>query len=37
MALIAWGLGLYGLSVYLHYLGRAGRFSPALMSVASNL
>lgn len=35
MALFAWGLGFYGLSVYLQYLGRAGRFSPALLSVAT--
>ncbi|MEO7854979.1 MAG: MFS transporter [Rubrivivax sp.] len=35
MALGAWGLGFYALSAYAQFLGRAGRFSPALLSLAS--
>ncbi len=35
MALVAWGLGFYSLSVYVQYLSAAGRFSPALLSAAT--
>lgn len=35
MALVAWGLGFYSLSVYVQYLSAAGRFSPALLSMAT--
>ena len=35
MALVAWGLGFYSLSVYVQYLARRGRFSPALLSAAT--
>jgi len=35
MAVFAWGLGFYALSVYAQYLAQAGHFSPALLSAAS--
>jgi MFS family permease len=35
MAVFAWGLGFYALSVYAQYLAQAGHFSPALMSAAT--
>ena len=35
MALVAWGLGFYSLSVYVQYLAAMGRFSPALLSAAT--
>ncbi len=35
MALVAWGLGFYSLSVYVQYLSAAGRFSTALLSSAT--
>jgi MFS family permease len=35
MALVAWGLGFYSLSVYVQYLSAAGRFSAALLSAAT--
>lgn len=35
MALLAWGLGFYSLSVYVQYLGQQGRFAPALLSAAT--
>ncbi len=35
MALAAWGLGFYSLSVYVQYLSAAGHFSAALLSAAT--
>lgn len=35
MALAAWGLGFYSLSVYLQYLAASGRFAASLLSVAT--
>jgi len=35
MALVAWGLGFYSLSVYVQYLSAAGRFPAALLSAAT--
>jgi MFS family permease len=35
MALAAWGLGFYSLSVYLQYLAASGRFPAALLSAAT--
>ena len=35
MALAAWGLGFYSLSVYVQYLSASGRFSAALLSAAT--
>ena len=35
MALVAWGLGFYSLSVYVQYLSQQGRFSAALLSAAT--
>lgn len=35
MAVFAWGLGFYALSVYAQYLAQAGHFSPALLSAAT--
>ena len=35
MAVFAWGLGFYALSVYAQYLAQAGHFSAALLSAAS--
>jgi MFS family permease len=35
MALVAWGLGFYSLSVYVQYLGSSGRFTAALLSAAT--
>ena len=37
MAVFAWGLGFYALSVYAQYLAQAGHFSPALLSAATTL
>ena len=36
MALVAWGLGFYSLSVYVQYLASSGRFSAALLSTATS-
>ncbi len=35
MAVVAWGLGFYSLSVYVQYLSQQGRFSAALLSAAT--
>ena len=35
MALAAWGLGFYSLSVYVQYLASSGRFTAALLSAAT--
>jgi MFS family permease len=35
MALVAWGLGFYSLSVYVQYLSQQGRFSAGLLSAAT--
>jgi len=35
MALYAWGLGFYGLSMYVHHLGSEGGWSPTLLSAAT--
>jgi len=35
LALVAWGLGFYSLSVYVQYLSAAGHFSSALLSAAT--
>jgi MFS family permease len=35
MAVAAWGLGFYSLSVYVQYLSASGRFSGALLSAAT--
>ncbi len=35
MALVAWGLGFYSLSVYVQYLSAAGRFAAPLLSAAT--
>ena len=35
MALVAWGLGFYSLSVYVQYLAASGRFPAALLSAAT--
>jgi MFS family permease len=35
MAVAAWGLGFYSLSVYVQYLSASGRFSVALLSAAT--
>lgn len=35
MALAAWGLGFYSLSVYVQYLAQSGRFPAALLSAAT--
>ena len=35
MAVFAWGLGFYALSVYAQYLAQAGHYSPALLSAAT--
>jgi MFS family permease len=35
MALAAWGLGFYSLSVYLQYLAASGRFAASLLSAAT--
>ena len=35
MALVAWGLGFYSLSVYVQYLSAAGRFPASLLSTAT--
>jgi len=35
MALYAWGLGFYGLSMYVHHLGTHGGWPPALLSAAT--
>jgi MFS family permease len=35
LALFAWGLDFYALSVYVQYLAQQGRFSPALLSAAT--
>ena len=35
MALAAWGLGFYSLSVYVQYLAASGRFPAALLSAAT--
>ena len=37
MALAAWGLGFYSLSVYLQYLTASGRFAAALLSAATTM
>ena len=35
MALAAWGLGFYSLSVYVQYLAASGRFAASLLSAAT--
>ena len=35
MAVVAWGLGFYSLSVYVQYLSQQGKFSAALLSAAT--
>jgi len=37
MAVFAWGLGFYALSVYAQYLAQAGHFSPAMLSAATTV